>query len=163
MENQMAWLREDLRRAREGGASFVIVFTHEPGFPNGGHHRDAMYWKGKIGAVNDMRTTFWTLMSELEVDIVFHGDEHNYSRLLVDEEMDPAFTHPVWQIVTGGCGAPYYAQSTHVPWASRVVKFSPQEHFVMVDILDEAHAVVTALGRNGELLDRFTIQRGGRP
>jgi 3',5'-cyclic AMP phosphodiesterase CpdA len=159
MPKQMAWLREDLKAARARGASFIFVYTPEPGFPNGGHRGDGMYWNGKIKSVNEMRAEFWGLMAEYAVDVVLHGDEHNYSRLLVDSAVEPSVTRPVWQVITGGCGAPFYAQDTSVPWASKVAKFSPQEHFVMVDVLDERTAVLTAFGRNGETLDRFTVQR----
>jgi 3',5'-cyclic AMP phosphodiesterase CpdA len=159
MPSQMAWMEKDLKAARDAGASFIFVFTHEPGFPNGGHRGDAMYWNGKVKSVNEMRTQFWTLMSQYEVDVVFHGDEHNYSRLKVDSQIDPAFKRPIWQVTTGGCGAPYYAQDKTVPWAERVSVFSAQENFVMVDVLDDSRAVLTTFGRNGEVLDRFTVQR----
>lgn len=157
MDGQMAWIEADIQDARERGASFIFVFTHEPGFPNGGHVGDAMYWRGKSAQMNAMRNRFWKLMSDHRVDVVFHGDEHNYSRLRVDSEMNPEFTHPVWQIITGGCGAPHYARDTKVPWARRVARFSPMEHFVMVDVLSDTRAVITAIGRNGEKLDRFVL------
>jgi hypothetical protein len=159
MERQMAWLRQDLKAAREKGASFIFVFTHEPGFPNGGHRGDAMYWNGKVKSVNAMRAEFWSMMSEYAVDVVLHGDEHNYSRLLIDDSIEPTMKRPVWQVVTGGCGAPFYAQDATVPWFNQVAKFSPQENFVMVDVLSDQSAVLTTFGRNGELIDRFTLQR----
>jgi len=158
MEDQMNWFEADLAAARERGASFIFVMTHEPGFPNGGHVGDAMYWNGKIATMNTMRTEFWRLASKYEVAAVLHGDEHNYSRMLIDTQMDPSFENPVWQIISGGGGAPYYSRSK-TPWSKRVVKFTAQEHFVLVDVLSDTRAVFTVFGRSGELLDRFDIER----
>jgi len=165
MDAQMAWIEADLKAAREAGASFIFVFTHEPGFPNGGHVGDGMYWRGRIASMNEMRTKFWSLMSEYEVTAVFHGDEHNYSRLLVDSRIDDAFENPVWQIVTGGCGAPFYGRARHTKWADQVDVFTPQEHWVMVDVLSDERAVMTVFGRNGETLDRVVFEEavGSRP
>src|SRR5690606_5762353 len=148
--------------ARANGASFIFVYTHEPGYPNGGHVGDGMYWRGRIASMNERRTAFWQLMSDFEVSAVFHGDEHNYSRLLIDEQMVDSFENPVWQIVTGGCGAPYYNQS-RTSWTDRVVKFSPQEHWVMVDVMNDEEVVLTVFGRNGETLDSFVIEREDAP
>src|SRR5690606_2608310 len=87
MDKQMEWLRKDLEDARANGAGFIFGYTHEPGYPNGGHVGDGMYWRGRIASMNERRTAFWQLMSDFEVSAVFHGDEHNYSRLLIDEQM----------------------------------------------------------------------------
>ena len=41
--------------------------------------------------------------------------------------------------------------------------FTPQEHWVMVDVLSDTRAVLTAIGRNGETLDRFVVDREDGP
>ena len=114
-DRQLTWLRDDLMSARARGIEHLFVLGHEPGFPCGGHAGDAMYWNGKIPAVNAMRTRFWTILGEAEVVAYLCGDEHNYSRLRVDKDLVPGMARPVWQIVSGGAGAPFHVQDASVP------------------------------------------------
>ena len=132
-DEQLAWLDDDLAAARAAGQKEIFVYAHEPAFPCGGHSGDGMYWGGRRPEVLEMRGRFWRILMEHRVRIVGFGDEHNYSRLRVDERMGPNYTVPVWQIVSGGVGAPFYAQEMHLPWADKLSAFSTVQHFCVFD------------------------------
>jgi hypothetical protein len=153
---QLAWLRQDLAAARARGMEHLVVFTHEPGYPNGGHVRDGMYWNGKIPEVNDMRETFWKILGEAKVLAFLAGDEHNYSRLLVDENVLPGIAHPVWQIISGGAGAPFYTQDTSVPWAGRVACFDVRAHVCLFRVNGPA-VTITVKDRTGGVIETAVL------
>ena len=150
MPNQMEWLENELSAAqRDLHVDWVFIILHEPPFPNGGHVKDAMYWgtpgSGELGGFNDktvpygdvidMRNRFWKIVSsKSKVLAVLCGDEHNYSRTLIDSSINPDFKFPVWQIISGGCGAPYYVQDKSVPWVDKVKAFTIDKHFCLFSI-----------------------------
>ena len=156
----IAWLEADLAAAREAGQRHLFVFTHEPGFPNGGHVKDGIYWHGDP-AVLAQRQQLYDVMSRHRVAVIFHGDEHNYSRTHIDSTALEGIEHPVWQIISGGAGAPYYAQDRSVPWVDNVRAFDPRQHIVLVSIRgDEAEA--EAISLTGEVMDRFDLYPAGQ-
>ncbi|MDX9721900.1 MAG: metallophosphoesterase [Myxococcota bacterium] len=156
MPEQMKWLRNDLAAARARGVDFIFVMTHVPGFPNGGHTGDGMWYGGKNEEVNEMRREFWTMMGDYGVSAVFTGHEHSYNRLSIDARIDERFVHPVWQIVTAGAGAPYYGLSD-MPWTKQISVYTPEEHFVIVDVLEPGRARLRAVGLFGELIDELEL------
>jgi hypothetical protein len=169
LENQLEWLERDLDAAEaDSDIDWVFVFTHEPAFPNGGHLWDAMLWsdagKGHEGGLNDpsvplgdvidMRNRFWGIVSAHDkVVAVLFGDEHNYSRTLIDAEIDPSFRRPVWQIVSGGAGAPFYVQDTSVPWVHKVRAFSPVNHYCIFAVEGD-RVLLSVHSTAGPLIDR---------
>lgn len=171
LPNQLEWLERDLDAAdADPNIDWVFVFTHEPAFPNGGHLWDAMFWgdagKGHEGGLNDataplgdvidMRNRFWGIVSRHDkVVAVMFGDEHNYSRTLIDSEVDPSFARPVWQIVSGGAGAPFYVQDTSVPWASSVRAFSPVNHYCLFAV-QEGRVSLTVRATTGTVIDEVS-------
>ncbi len=155
-DEQLAWLDDDLAAARKRGAKHLFVFTHEPSFPNGGHVQDAMYWHGKVPDMNERRRRFWGTLVKHRVLAAFFGDEHNYSRTLIDETVHASYTTPVWSIISGGAGAPYYAQNESVPWAKNVKAFSAHQHFVRLEV-DGDRVVARAVDRTGSEFDRVVL------
>ena len=131
MEGQLRWLANDLTEARQRGVQHIVVMGHEPAFPAGGHARDGMWWHGKIAEVNAMRERFWTLLAEHRVLAYVSGDEHNYSRSLIGPETVPGASGSVHSIISGGSGAPYYAQDAPAAYADRVRAFSGQQHYTL--------------------------------
>jgi hypothetical protein len=107
-----------------------------------------MWWHGKIPEVVQMRDRFWKILCEYEVLAAFFGDEHNYSLTLIDDSVNPEFIVPIWQVVTGGAGAPYYIRDEGVPWAGSVRSFYPSQHgcFLSVAGDDVLMEVVTPEG-----------------
>lgn len=154
-DRTLEWLDDDLAKAREAGQRHLFVFTHEPGFPNGGHAGDGLYWNGKVPEVLRRRTRLFALLSRHRVTAIIHGDEHNYSRLLVDSEtLGAPLERPVWHLVSGGSGAPFYAQDRAVPWSDRVEVFDPRQHFLRF-LIDGDDCTIEAVSREGALIDRF--------
>jgi len=150
MKNQLAWLKRDLEAAqRDDDVDWIVLFAHEPAFPNGGHLGDAMFWgqggRGQEGGLNDprvpsgdvidMRDRFWGLVSSYSKTLaVFFGDEHNYSRTYIDESVNSDYKYPVWQITSGGAGAPFYAQDFSAPWTAQVRCFTSVPHYCLVSV-----------------------------
>lgn len=151
-DGQLAWLERDLTSARARGQRHLFVFTHEPAFPAAGHVQDAMYWNGRFPEVLERRDRFWSILVEHEVTAAFFGDEHAYTRSLIDQDVDPRWTHPIHHVVTGGAGAPYYALDLGVPWIESVQAFEPDTHLCEVEV-DGAQVFLRAINDRGELID----------
>jgi hypothetical protein len=129
---QLAWLKQDLEAATARGQKNIFAFFHEPAFPNGGHLGDSMYSNGDKAYVGP-RDEFWRVLCAHKVVAVFCGHEHNYSRALVDETVSATFSHPIWQIVTGGGGAPFHPQD-RPPWRENVKLFSSRQNYCIVRV-----------------------------
>lgn len=168
LPNQMEWLKNELDAAQKDiSVDWVFIILHEPPFPNGGHVKDAMYWgtpgEGETGGYNDkdvplgdvldMRNKFWKIVSsKSKVLAVLCGDEHNYSRTLIDSSVHPDFRFPVWQIISGGCGAPYYVQDKSVPWVDKVKAFTIDKHYCLFSI-DGNQVGLEVYNDSSQLLD----------
>ena len=82
--------------------------------------------------------------------------KHNYSRTRIDDELVEGLEHPIWQLVSGGAGAPYYAQESDVPWADNVEVFDPRQHYVRLRV-DGDELELSAISIYGETLDTLTL------
>ncbi|MDP2899111.1 MAG: metallophosphoesterase family protein [bacterium] len=129
---QLEWFQRDLRSATERGQENIFVFVHEPAFPNGGHLADSMYHSGDK-TYTKLRDEFWRLLCEHPVAAVFCGHEHSYSRTLIDEKVDGSFRRPIWQVTTGGGGAPFHTLEAS-PWSSSVKAFSSRQHYCLIKV-----------------------------
>jgi hypothetical protein len=157
------------------------MFAHEPAFPNGGHLHDAQWYNGGDPSGNQdyngdpldrthviaRRDELWEAISQNgKVVSVFFGDEHNYNRMSVDSETpvyldgstNPNFTNPVWQIITGGAGAPFYAQQD-TPWSGDVESFYPSKHYCMISV-DGGKVSIKAISDSGEIVDEYVLRNG---
>ena len=151
-DEELAWLDADLSRARARGQEQILVFAHEPAFPCGGHAGDAMYWGGTKPEVLAMRDRFWEILMRHGVRAAMFGDEHNYSRLRLDERLGEFYRTPVWQIVSGGVGAPFYAADPDLPWSHLVQAFSAIQHFCLLELGPEG-VCLTVIDSTGRILD----------
>ena len=172
MKHQLAWLKKDLDAAQaDETVDWIVIFTHEPAFPAGGHLRDAMFWGRKengrmeglnqpevpSGDVIDMRDRFWSLISSYpKVLAAFFGDEHNYSRTYIDGSIHPDYVHPVWQIVSGGAGAPFYGQDRSAPWTDAVRHFTSLPHYCLMNVHGR-QVQMTVWSRSGELIEEVAL------
>ena len=145
---QLEWLKRDLRSAAERGQKNVFLFFHEAPFPNGGHLDDSMYHRGDKAYV-EPRNEFLRVLFQhgaspaaqpassdnpsSRVVAIFCGHEHNYSRTLIDENIDKTFSSRIWQIITGGGGAPFHPQE-RTPWSQSVKVFSPRQHYCILTV-----------------------------
>ena len=102
------WLEKDLSSARNRGIEHIFVFSHEMGFPTGGHLRDGLPNLGRHLVLPldstrlwylNRRNKFWSLLKKYNVDAHICGHEHIYARQSVDD---------VYEIITGSSGAPVY-------------------------------------------------------
>lgn len=179
MDNQLEWIRNVLDDTKNSPSiEHVFMFAHEPAFPNGGHLQDAQWYNGGDPAKNkdyegnpldrayvvERRDELWEAISQNgKVVAVFFGDEHNYNRMCVDSET-PAhldgsananFTNSVWQIISGGAGAPFYAQQ-ETPWSGDVEVFYPSKHYCMVSV-DGDKVSLKTISDSGEIVDEHVL------
>jgi hypothetical protein len=158
MDNQMKWLSKTLQMLeKDGNIDHVFVTLHTPVFPNGGHAKDDMWYHGNNrhrariagesveDGVIERRDAFLDEMvnKSSKVVAVLCGDEHNYSRLRINDDM-PRYledykpekvklNREIWQITNGAAGAPYYSQEDLI-WSDNVEKFSAQYALVLFHI-----------------------------
>ncbi|PCJ21490.1 MAG: hypothetical protein COB02_02540 [Candidatus Cloacimonadota bacterium] len=163
MDGQLKWIDETVQNFHnDKNIKYIFVFTHEPAYPNSVHWTDGMYYgNGKKefnsgfdrNYVNIMRNRFWKSISASSKTVfAMFGDEHNYSRTIVPSNKDLGFKHDVWQMISGGVGAPYYYQVKNLPWSKNVKKFDWKQHFILVNI-EENGVFLSAISSTGELID----------
>jgi len=172
MDKQMAWIEKDLKAARGKGLKHIIMFAHEPAFPNSGHLHDAQWYSGGDSEKNQgfdrtyivqRRDKLWTIISKYDVLAVCFGDEHNYQRVLIhqntpvyaDGTTNGNFINPVWQVVNGCAGAPFYGQ-VPAPWTSAVKKFSMQHGYTIFSVRGDK-VFLRHYGRLGQLIDECEL------
>ena len=162
MANQLAWLDRDLAAARNRGVRHIFIAAHEAAFPVGGHLADAMWWNGlndpsvPMGDVVDMRSRFLTIVNRHRVTALLFGHEHSYARLVVSAEVDKALTRPITQFVSGGAGAPFYAQDKKAPWNKAVRKFAAINHYVLFTVTG-GDVRFEAIDLDGRVFDQGVI------
>jgi 3',5'-cyclic-AMP phosphodiesterase len=124
--------------------------------------QDSMYYDGKRPEVLAMRDRFWRILLDTGVLAAFFGHEHNYSRTLIDRSVNPAWERPIWQIITGGGGAPFYGQQSGLPWSHQVRAFAAAHHQVFVEVRGR-QVFLRTVSLEGETLDEaeLTAARDG--
>ncbi|MEM9362497.1 MAG: hypothetical protein AAGA43_07680 [Bacteroidota bacterium] len=148
MDNQLKWLEDTILALEEDATiDHIFVTQHTPAFPNGGHSRDDMWYSGnnekrpfvdgkplKYGII-ERRDQYLNILinKSKKVLAVLTGDEHNYNRLKLTDEVTiypEDYPHdklnvsrPIYQINNGAAGAPYYAQEV-LPWSEHTKAFS---------------------------------------
>lgn len=164
LPGQLDWFEQDLAAARRDGAKHIFVFIHEPAFPNGGHVSDAL-WGGGVTEGVTARDRFWKAVSEARAVAVFSGHEHNYSRMRIDAETpvhpdlspNPEFRNPVWQVIQGAAGAPFYPQDRTTPWQAHVDKFVSHTWSYCHVTVKGSSVKLETFSATGELLDEATL------
>ena len=148
MDNQLQWLENTITALeKDATIDHIFVTQHTPVFPNGGHSRDDMWYSGnnekrpfvagkplKHGII-ERRDQYLNILinKSKKVLAVLTGDEHNYNRLKLTDEVTiypEDYPHeklnvsrPIYQINNGAAGAPYYAQEV-LPWSEHTKAFS---------------------------------------
>lgn len=183
LPRQLAWLRKEVLRAdRDKSIDHLFFAAQEPPFPNGGHADDAMWYEGGDtngdGAVDERdvpivenRNDLWSIVASSPKTIAFiTGDEHSYNRLLITPDLpvghrrgsdgeERAFAHPVWQITSGGAGAPWYDRRTDLPWSEHVETYSTQPHYALFRVEDR-RVVLEVFSQTGQRLDAAVLRAG---
>jgi len=158
MDKQMEWFEQTmLNFEKDTGIDHVFVTLHTPAFPNGGHSGDDMWYHGDNKyrpyvagepvdkGILERRDEFLDIAinKSSKCLAILHGDEHNYSRLLLNdktpiypENWDKEKLHisrDFWQITNGAAGAPYYSQE-ELPWSDFVQTYSALNALMLVHV-----------------------------
>ena len=167
MENQMNWLSDDLKNARNRGIKHIVIMFHEPVFPNSSHTHDSMFWgikeNGKwiglndknliLGDVGDMRDRFLKIVSDNKVLAIVCAHEHGYNRLKIDSTLSKTVKTPIWQITSAGAGAPYATQDLTMPWASKLMNFC-EDHNIVIFNINGDKAGFKVISSSGDTIDQ---------
>lgn len=167
LDDQFRWLLKVFdETAKEESIKQIYLFAQEPMFPNGGHVKDAMWYSGgdpkQNGGVDrryvvERRDRIWEAFVGTGKAVAGNfGDEHNYHRTLITPRINKSFKYPVWQIVSGGAGAPYYTMEKGLPWTPDVKKFSTQSHYTLFRV-DGSRVILRVYNLTGELIDEAVL------
>ena len=146
MDNQLAWLKKTMAKYEaDKDIDHIIVTIHTPAFPNAGHKGDDMWYDGNNEirpyiagkpvekGIIERRDEFLDILvnQSKKFVVLLTGDEHNYSRLVVDKNTTIypknwtgkklVLKRPFMQITNGSAGAPYYSLEK-LPWTQSVRK-----------------------------------------
>ncbi len=182
MDKQLSWLKKTLAHLQaDANIDHIFVTIHTPFFPNGGHVKDDMWWRGnnnvrpfvagkpvKAGIIERRDQLLDMIVNNSpKVAAILTGDEHNYNKLLL-QESTPRYpegwkgkrlrlSRSIYQINNGAAGAPYYAQE-ETPWSADVSGFTTQNALVFFHV-DDAKVEVEVLNPDTlEEVDRFTLK-----
>jgi|GEM_PF-3402326 len=131
---QVAWLRDDLARARRHHARAIFAFCHEGPWAHGLH-----------GNSPEMARDYAPLLAGAHADVIFSGHDHIYERGVgTTPEGDLTY------VVTGGGGAPLYNPSCRAaggpppdvphalpPCPASVAVLTNSYHYVMVEVASD--------------------------
>lgn len=144
---QLKWLEATCKTDKK----YKFVFMHDPAFPTGAHIGTC------LDSYPEARDRLWKVIDENNINIVFNGHEHNYSRRIIDCAFSNSkyeFKNKVYQIISGGGG-----EKLRDSFKSRkgvIVAPKARYHFVVVDI-NEDSVVVEVVSTEGKSLDKFTV------
>ena len=147
-DNQLKWLQQTVQQLEKDKAiDHVFVTLHTPVFPNGGHVGDGMWYDGNNQqrpyisgkpvdkGIMERRDEFLDILinQSKKVVAVLAGHEHSYNRLELtrDVQIYPDnypfkklnISRPIFQIINGAAGAPYYTQEK-TPWSAQTKAFT---------------------------------------
>ena len=140
VKEQLSWFE----KVASANIKNKIVFVHSPAFPTGAHFSHC------LDLYPEDRDAFWKIVQNCNIDIVFSGHEHNYSRRKIDHKRD------IYQVITGGSGEKLRDKFKDKKGVitGPIAKY----HFVMVDV-DSDGIKVSAISSKGKLLDKFKIDK----
>lgn len=127
-----------------------LVFVHSPAYPTGAHLGHC------LDLYPELRDAFWNVVDKCNIDVVFSGHEHNYSRRLIDSSFNNSFSRSVYQIISGGAGEKLKDKFTDRRGV--IVKPKAVYHFLSVDIKED-YIKISAIRHDGNIIDEFTIDK----
>jgi hypothetical protein len=71
--------------------------------------------------------------------------------------VDKALTRLITQFVSGGAGAPFYAQDERAPWSTAVQKFAATNHYVLFTVSGNAVRFET-IDLDGRVIDSGALK-----
>ncbi|MDO8685786.1 MAG: metallophosphoesterase, partial [Clostridiales bacterium] len=107
-DTQREWLKSNLQTSKVGRNFF---FIHEPAYPTGANAGSSLdYYRLE-------RNKLWEVVDSASSPLFFCSHEHNYTRRHIDSSFNETvngvaynFKNTVYQITTGGFGAPLYTE-----------------------------------------------------
>lgn len=140
VKEQLSWFE----KVASANIKNKIVFVHSPAFPTGAHFGHC------LDSYPEDRDAFWKIVQNCNIDIVFSGHEHNYSRRKIEYKRD------IYQVITGGSGEKlrYKFKDKKGVITGPIAEY----HFVIVDV-DSSGIKVSAISSKGKLLDKFKIDK----
>jgi len=140
VKKQLSWFEE----VASANIKNKILFVHSPAFPTGAHFRHC------LDSYPEDRDAFWNIVQNCNIDIVFSGHEHNYSRRKIESKKG------IYQVITGGSGEKL--KDKFKDKKGVIIAPIAEYHFVMVDV-DSDGIKVSAISSEGKLLDKFKINK----
>gem|GEM_PF-6633502 len=67
------------------------------------------------------------------------------------------FAHRIWQVTSGGAGAPWYDKELHLPWSGSLKAHSTQPHYAYFTI-DGNRVSVAAYSQTGQRIDAAELK-----
>lgn len=143
LTDQTAWIKQQLRAARrDKHIRHIFVSMHHPPFSMSLH-----------GGQTELREAWTPLFERYQVDAVFSGHDHVYSR---------AQREGVHYFVSGGGGAPLYPRGRHVSKIDRraIKYFEPVFHYLRVSVVGDL-VEMSAIRSDGSIIE--TVSWGAAP
>lgn len=177
-QSQMGeWLYGDLSST---DSKWTIAFWHHPAYSRGAYDSDVS------AELVQMREVFMPILEDFGVDLVLTGHNHCYERsVLIDGHYGTADTLDESMLLNGGNGSsdgiymkPTWGRRAHegtvhaALGCASIIKEGALDHPIMsksvsefgammIDVVEnQLHAQM--LGHNGNVIDKFTIQKGSR-
>jgi acid phosphatase type 7 len=135
---QATWLDGVLADARNKGLVHLFAFMHSSPYDSGTH-----------GNNTTAQTEWVPVFQKYNLDMIFGGHDHDY-----EHGVNPT-THLSW-VITGGGGAPLYADNSMQPGQ---LKFESTLNYVKVSVSGEM-VTMTAMRPDGSQIESFSFSPG---
>ena len=147
-DRMLRWLEQDLQKQR---AFWKIVYFHHLPYPTGHHLEDPYSYM--------VRERVVPIVEKYGVQLVLSGHEHSYQRTLPLRNGAPApdGKGTVYVVTGGGGGVLHQINRTALHAVTRSA-----HHYLRVEVRGAA-LTLTALGSDGEILDKHTLFSETRP
>ena len=139
--SQLQWLKNEASVCNKN----KLLFVHSPAYPTGAHFGHC------LDLYPDERNKFWKTVEESNIDIVFSGHEHNYSRRRIKNSSNKNY---IYQIITGGAGEKL--RNKYKSKAGVIIPPNAVYHFLIADI-DDKEINICAVTYRGKKIDEFKI------
>lgn len=71
------------------------------------------------------------------------------------------FANAVWQVTSGGAGAPFYDKELDLPWSGELRAHSTQPHYAFFRINGD-DVLLEAYSKTGQKIDEAVLRKDGR-
>lgn len=140
-DSQLSWLEN----IASDCSKKKLLFVHSPLFPTGAHMGHC------LDLYPEQRDAFLKTLEQLNIDIIFCGHEHNYSRRIIRTNSNDT---GILQIITGGAGEKLrdkYKSKKNV-----IIPPIAAFHFLVADY-NENSLEISAISIKGKILDSFKV------